>query len=202
MSWQKYLVVSTIFPVLLGLGGCADNPTKKYRDTSELEQPPQLPIVVNASEQTEDAKPSPAKALADAVSLADDSHLVINLPFDVSWRLLEKVAELSGMEVSDKNREKGQYYLIFDPDSADQKSPKDANLITDFFTSNNYPKGRYLLTFYENPRSVKVEAKFLEYVESDHSAQDGYAEPAPADDGVAKLLKKLYSTLHDDLPAN
>jgi hypothetical protein len=203
VSRQKYAFVISLLLSALTLGACADT-EKKYRDTSELEQPPQLPVVAAASEKTDDgdAKPSHAKALADAVSLTDDSHLVINLPFDVSWQLIEKAAEISGMEVADKNREKGQVYLLFDPDSADQKSAKDANLFTDFFTANDYPKGRYLLTFYENAKSVKIEAKFLEYTESHDSAQDGYAERVPADDGVAKLLKKLYSTLHDDLPTN
>lgn len=201
MSWQKSAVVMISMFILAGLSACAE-PNKKYRDTSELEQPPQLPVVINPSEQTADSKSSNAKALADAVSLTDDSHLMINLPFDVSWLLIEKAAILSGMEIADKNRDKGQLYLLFDPDSADQKTGKEANLFSDFFTGNNYPKGRYLLTFYENPRSVKIEAKFLESAESDHSAQNGYAEPAPADDGVTKLLQKLYSVLHDDLPAN
>lgn len=206
MSWQKYAVVTVFFPVVLGLSACADT-TKKYRDTSELERPPELEIVVTQSEQlnesTQDSEKSLTKELRNLVSLQDDSHLIINRSFDVAWLVLEKLLTLSGIEITDRNREKGQYYVVFDPDTAEKNRKESENLFTGLFSLDNYPKGRYVLTFYENPKSVKISAEFLEYTEGRYSAQDGSAEKTPADNGVAKLLKKLYSTLDDDLlPVN
>ena len=70
------------------------------------------------------------------------------------------------------------------------------------FSDDQYPKARYLLTFFETPKSVKINVEFLEYVESkrDYSSQDGHSESTATDNGVAKFVKKLYLTLHDDLP--
>jgi NlpB/DapX lipoprotein len=201
VSWQKYAVVTTFPLILLGLTACAGT-SRTYRDTTELEQPPELGIIGTASEQQTDSKPDGEgqhKGLEGLVSLEDDTQLIVNRPFDVAWGVIEKGLLLSGMVISDRNLEKGLYYVEFDAD--DEKPQKEGNLFTDFFKSNDYPKGRYLLTFYESPKSVKVKVEFLEYIESGKgdSAQDGYAARTPSDNGVEKLLKKLYSALHDDL---
>lgn len=209
MSWPKYAIVTTLLPVVLGLSACTDT-AKKYRDTSELERPPEVITISAQPEQATDAKTEGEAAenksdggikistgLGDAVSMADESHLILNLPFDEAWKLVEKALLLSGMEISDRNREKGQYYVVFDPDTAELKNGEKPSLLTVFLTDNNYPKGRYLLTFYENPRSVKINVEFLEY-----PASESESDSTLSDKGVAKLLKKLYSTLHDDLSSD
>lgn len=204
MSWQKYAIVTALFPTLLGLNGCADT-TTKYRDTSELERPPQLEIVVTQQDQSNESKSDSEninKELRDLVSLPDESHLIINRPFAVAWLIIEKLLILSDMEITDRNRDKGQYYVVFDPDNTEKKRGDSGNLFMDLFIADNYPKGRYVLTFYENPQSVKISAELLEYTGDDHTPQDGYAGQTPPDNGVAKLLQKLYSVLHDDSPVN
>lgn len=212
MSWQNYVVVTALFPVMLGLSGCADS-TKKYRDISELEQPPQLEIVTSDSGITAVApdsksqaeaevrraktKAAIAKGLAEAVKMEDDSHLIIDRPFEIAWLLVAKGLRISNMEVSDRNHEKGQYYVIFDPDMADLKNGEKPSFMDTLFVDDENPKARYLLTFYENKKSVKVSVEFLEYFSAGVQA-----ESVLPDKGVAKLVKKLYSALHDDLPIN
>lgn len=206
VSRQNKLKLTLPVLILLGLSACAET-AKKYRDTSELEQPPQLGLVVTKSESVSELNPDDeatktkpdsdvkiSKGLGDVASLADDSHLILNRPFDEAWKLVGKALKVSGMEVSDLNREKGQYYVVFDPDTAELKNDEKPGLLTTFLTDNGYPKGRYLLTFYENPRSVKINVEFLEY-----PASENESEATLADKGVAKLLKKLYTTLHDDI---
>ncbi len=211
MSWQKYLVITAVFPLILELSGCADTATK-YRDTSELERPPQLEVtsptesVAEGSADTgvkadteiaADVTKPAAKGLGDAVSMEDDSYLIINRPFAESWLLVAKGLRISGMEVSDRNLEKGQYYVVFDPDTADLKNGEKQAFMDMLFTDDEHPKARYLLTFYENKRSVKLSVEFLEYFSSGVQT-----ESTLPDKGVAKLLKKLYTALHDDLPVN
>lgn len=218
MSWQKYAVVTAFFPVILGLSACADA-TKKYRDTSELERPPQLEIakstsdsatenpVDNETKSVTEAKSDTetkanvtkhiAKGLGEVVKIEDDSHLIIDRPFAESWLLVAKGLRISNMEVADRNLEKGQYYVVFDPDLADIKNGEKPGFMDTLFMDDENPKARYLLTFYENKRSVKLSVEFLEYFSTGVQA-----ESKLPDKGVEKLLKKLYTALHDDLPVN
>lgn len=212
MSWQKYAIATAVFPVIVGLSGCADT-SKKYRDTSELERPPQLEIAQSTTDSATETKSDAeakteteakaevekhiAKGLGDVVSIPDDSHLIINRPFAEAWLLVAKGLRISGMDVSDRNLEKGQYYVVFDPDTADLKNGEKSGFLDLLFTDDENPKGRYLLTFYETPKSVKISIEFLEYFSSGVQTES----PLP-DKGVAKLLKKLYTALHDDLPIN
>jgi hypothetical protein len=203
VSWQKYTVATLFFFVSLGLTGCAPTP-KKYQDTSELEKPPELGVVSSTTEQaaTESSSDKTAqqanKGLGDVVKRTDDSHLLMILSFGEAWKQVEKAINLSGMEISDKNIQKGQYYVVFDPDLADNKNSD--NIFTSFFISGKYNKARYLLTFTDTSEGTSMKAEFLEYAESRDSHQDGYADPPPADNGLAKFLQTLYTTLHDDLP--
>jgi uncharacterized lipoprotein len=185
--------------VLIALSACGGSNTK-YRDTSALEQPPHLDIVVNKSDATS-VEEVEKKGLTNLVLFSSDEELILKLPFDKAWWLLEKACDISDIEITDRNREKGQYYVVFDPDTAEHKKNENQNLLMAFFTQDKYPKGRYLLTISPNEQGVKVKGEFLEYL-NEHSSQDGYAETAPSDNGLTKLLNKLYSTLHDDLPAN
>ena len=202
----------------------------KYRDTSELEKPPQLEHIAlsedavalsrdsavsvisesnknhkhHRSHKKEEDVSSPkgkeesqSKGLGDVVKLEDNSHLIIDRPFAESWLLVAKGLRISNMEVSDRNLEKGQYYVVFDPDLADIKNGEKPGFLDMLFVDDENPKSRYLLTFYENKRSVKLGVEFLEYFSTGVQG-----ESKLPDKGVAKLVKKLYSALHDDLPVN
>jgi hypothetical protein len=183
------------------LTACAQS-SKNYYDISELEKPPQLEIVpakAESSLQTEaDAEKKGESGLKDAVKLENDSELQIKLTFDQTWKLLATALKLSDIEVTDLDHEKGQYYVLFDPDNADTKKGESENFLTAFFSANSYPQGRYLLTLTEKEHEIIVRAEFLEYL-TEHSSQDGYADATPSEKGVAMLMKKLYNTLHDEL---
>jgi NlpB/DapX lipoprotein len=211
VSWQKYAVAAVMFPALIILNGCnTGGAAARYRDTTELERPPQLEITpqpIQIAQKTVDSeakaqaevaaheKTLKAKGLGDIVKLDDDTHLIIERPFADSWLLLAKGFRISGMEVYDRDLDKGQYYVIFDPDTAELKNGEALGLIDRFFIEDEYPKARYLITIYENKRSVKLEVTFVEYFSSGVQTES----PLP-DKGVAKLVKKLYTALHDDLP--
>jgi uncharacterized lipoprotein len=227
--WQKYAVVTTLSLLFIGISGCADHGTK-YRDTSELEKPPELEIVNSTAEpssnaaKANDSAPQPAnetkttdnatpasetdkdknkaanaveKGLGDVVKLTDDSHLLLILSFDEAWKQVKNALPLASMEISDRNREKGQYYVEFDLDNADLKNGEKPGLLSSLFNEDNYPKARYLLTFTDSSAGTAVKAEFLEFTSSQ---ADDQTDTFPADKGVSIMLKKLYSALHDDVP--
>jgi uncharacterized lipoprotein len=225
--WQKYTVTTTLSLALIALSGCADNGTK-YRDTSELEKPPELEIINNttesatdeakannhatqsvsetktadavaASPETDKDKPADTeeKGLGDVVKLTDDSHLLLILSFDEAWRQVTKALRLAGIEISDRNLEKGQYYVEFDLDYAELKNGEKPGFLSSLFNDDKYPKARYLLTFTNTSEGTVIKTEFLEFTVSQADEQ---ADSFPADKGVSVLLKKLYTTLHDDVP--
>jgi uncharacterized lipoprotein len=183
------------------LSGCATSSNSKYQDTSELERPPQLEIVAvdpSADNQASEERKASSR-LGQTASLTED-NLTIALPIEQAWKLVELGLKLNKLEISDRNRDKGQYYVEFDPDNADVKSNAEEGYFDGLFAENKYPKGKYALTLTEKtPRSVTVKAELLESSD-DHSAQDGYAGSTATDSGSTKLLQRLYTTLHDELP--
>ncbi len=183
---------------------CANN-RSKYHDTSELEKPPQLEIVVSdvvsasASDNQDLEGRKPNTRLGQAVNLVAD-NLSITLPFEQAWKLVDLGLRLNKIEISDRNREKGQFYVVFDPDNAERKSNEEGGYFEGLFVDNNYPQGKYLLTLMESSlKNITVKIEFLESSDG-HSSQDGYAEFKASDNGATKLLKRLYETLHDELP--
>ncbi len=183
------------------LSGCASTSNSKYQDMSELEKPPQLEIVAAepSAENTDLEEKKANTRLGRAVSLVDD-NLSIALSFEQTWKLLELGLRLNKIEISDRDREKGQYYVMFDPDNAEHPSNVEGGFFDGLLADNKYPQGKYLLTLTEqSPRNMRVKAQLVESV-TDSATLDSPAGAVAMDDGAAKLLKRLYSTLHDELP--
>lgn len=215
VSWQKYTVATLFFFVSIGLTGCAPTP-KKYQDTSALEKPPELGVVSSTSEQAaseakpDDKSPAPSetkpdnspaqanKGLGDVVKRVDESHLLLILSFSEAWKQVAKAIELSVMEISDRNVQKGQYYVTFDLDNAERKIGEKPSFLDSIFNDDHYPKARYLLSFADTSEGTAVKVEFLELTETTNT--DVQANSLPSDKGVSVVLQKLYSTLHDDLP--
>ncbi len=167
---------------------------KKYLDTTELETPPRLAIAEHAPAPGESPE-TVTKSLADSVFIDDSEHptlLKIKKLFDRSWDLVGQALERRKIEITDKNREQGVYYVKYDP-SADSGSRLFGN-VKIFIFEQEYAEAGYKLTVAWHETATEVRA---EMVNPDQAAVDEDGEELG--DGSEKLIKALYDTIRDDL---
>lgn len=198
MLLNKYFFFSSVF---LFLTACADIKTIEYKDTSNLEAPPEMEIAETPKAPVSEEKDKEDKGLGDVVSLAgtkDKPVIKIKKMFERSWELVEQALKLNEIEVTDKNREKGVFYVLFDPD--DQSSEPTKNTTFSFF-GGEYDEGAYQITVVWRESDTEVTA---ELVADTHDDLLDDAEDKEEFEGTVvggdHLLKTLYKTLRHDLP--
>jgi len=191
-----------VFLVPLLITACSDNVNTRYRDTSHLETPPVL-IIAEQPKQAKQAKDVDEKTgLGRVVSLSGPAAqpiLKIKKIFDRSWNIVEQGLNLSEIEITDKNRDKGVFYVKFDPD---QKSSKDSGVMDSlsfFFFKDEYEEAAYKLTVQWRDSDTEVSVERLDQDEDDllDDGEDDFENPI---DPGAMLINALYKTIRDDLP--
>lgn len=200
MSLKKYVLFCSVF---LFLHACTDVKTIEYSDTSDLEMPPEMEIAETPKElitEKEDVEVE-GKGLGDIVSLAgtkDKAVIKIIKTFERSWELVEQALKLNEIEVTDKNREKGVFYVLFDPDEQSSESTKNS---TFSFFGGEYDEGAYQITIVWRESDTEVTAELVDDTHSDllDDAEDK-EEFEGSVVGGDHLLKTLYKTLRHDLP--
>ena len=194
--------------VSLCLISCSETKSNRYQDTSHLEAPPQLIITEKPKAPTEEeseSKESESKGLGDYV-LFDQSEkqafITIKKHFPRAWNIVTQAIELNNIEITDKNREQGIFYVTFDPDSDESEDSTFIDTMTFFFFKDEYKEANYKLTVSKQENSVQVTAELNDVKEDDILLDDeGDDFDALVDDGT-KLLKTLYGTIKNDLPVN
>jgi uncharacterized lipoprotein len=194
----KYFSFASVF---LWLVACSDVKTIVYKDTSDLETPPEMEIVEKPKEQVEENQEIEDMGLGDLVSLAgteDKPVIKIKKMFDRSWELVEQAIKLNEIEVTDKNREKGVFYVLFDPDDQSSESPKST---TFSFFGGEYDEGTYQITVVWRESDTEVTAELVidthsDLLDDEEDKEDFEGTVAGGD----HLLKTLYKTLRHDLP--
>lgn len=195
--------------VLLTMIACAGVKTVEYKDTSELEKPPEMEIAVKPKPPVEekqeikgtDTDIDTDTGLGDIVSLAeadDKSVIKIKKTFDRSWELVEQAIKLNEIEVTDKNREKGVFYVLFDPDDQSSEETKESSFS---FFGGEYEEGAYKINVAWHENNTEVSAELLsdsqEELLDDAEDIEDFEGTVAADD---HLIKTLYKTLRHDLP--
>jgi len=188
------------FLIPLLLSACAEVKNTRYKDTHELEMPP----VMKIDERPKRQKPQEEKnaGLGDIVSLAGSDALpVIKLKkmFDRSWSIVEQGLKLSEIEITDKNRGSGVFYLKFDPDSQESKDSGMMDSLSFFLFQDDYEEAAYKLTVVWRESDTEVSVELVDQ-ESDDLLDDGEDDIEGSIDSGAKLIEKLYKTIRDDLP--
>lgn len=188
---------------------CSANEDSRYRDTSRLELPPALlnPQPVKAEntdtevdEATVDEK---AKGLGDDVYLSEAKPTLLKLkqPLDIAWNTVESALRQGDFDIKDRELDKGQYYVIFDPDQYADESDTVVDRFGSLFV-NDYSKSTYLLTLTADGGETLITADKAQSSEQNASDEEQKTENADADeksDGPDKLLLSLYRILHDEL---
>lgn len=198
MYYKKYLIL-----FFFCLVACSDVKTIEYEDTTELETPPEMEIIETPKELLAEDKENKDTGLGDIVFLSgakNEQVIKIKKTFDRSWELVEQTLKLNEIEVTDKNREKGVFYVSFDPD--DQSSESIENSTFSFF-GGEFDEGAYKITVVWQESDTEI---IVELVNDDGNDMLDDAEDTEEFEGTIAgsdhLLKTLYKTLRHDLPRN
>ena len=132
---------------------------------------------------------------------AEKPVMKIKKLFDRSWILVEQALKLSEIEITDKHREQGFFYVNFDPDAQGSKGSDVIDSVSFFFFEDEYEAAAYKLTVKWNETDTEVTAELANQINTDMLDDDEDMEDfeGSVDSGVI-LLKKLYKTIRDDLP--
>jgi outer membrane protein assembly factor BamC len=205
MFFKNYSVLILIPLVLVS---CAETEKSRYKDTSHLEMPPELEIIETEKVAVSEYEKLTNTGLGDDVlyegSAGEPPVMKIKKLFDRSWDLIEQALKLSEIEITDKNREQGFFYVNFDPDARDSKDAGILDGMSFFFFVffvDEYAAAAYKLKVGWAETNTEVTAELVDQVNTDLLDDDEDMEDfeGSVDDG-AMLLKKLYKTIRDDLP--
>lgn len=195
-------IICLALPLLIS---CSDKNTR-YADTRYLEMPPEMEVVRKPSATPQKASSTEEAGLGDKVSLFYSKQMPvikIKKAFDRSWDIVKQALVLNKIEITDKNRDEGVFYVLFDPDtkSSDESGIFDSLRFSLF--SDEYEASTYKLTvvWHESDTEVSVE----QLSKKEMSLLDDEDKGAVEDDNAgasALLIKRLYKTIKHDVPLN
>ena len=182
---------------------CTDFDKTKYKDTSDLETPPDMEIVERPEVKVNEDNEIDDNSLANIVSYADTEEkpvIKIKKLFSRSWNIVEQALKLNDIKVKDKNRDLGIFYVLFDPDSQNSGF---IDAMTFSLFEDEHEEAAYKLTVRWHDSDTEVRAELYdkggtELLDDDEDTEDFEGS---VDEG-AKLLELLYKTIREDLPNN
>ncbi len=199
---MKFKKINLVFLIAILVTACSDSSNIRYRDTSSLETPPVMVIKETPKTIVKQEEEIEKKGLGEVVSISSSVKypiLKIKKNFDRSWDIVEQALNLAEIEITDKDRDKGLYYLKFDPDKIASKDSGVMDSLSFFLFKDEYAEAAYKLTVQWKDTDTEVKAELIEQ-ESDDLLDDGEDNfEDPVDSGTI-LIKRLYKTIRDDLP--
>lgn len=183
---SKYLIAG--LPALLLLG-CATDNSARYRDTHQLEMPPELPIEHTQAQSAvaaDDMKPKAASPLAGLIEFQDDAKspkLTLKTRPDRAWDMVVVALKISNIQVLDKNRQSNRLQVHFDPNRAGKEES-----LWNIFSLGDYAEADYTINLKEGLLGIEVETA-LSNPEKHESGEDGSAE----------LLRLLHKTIDEKI---
>ncbi|MGR9115287.1 MAG: outer membrane protein assembly factor BamC [Gammaproteobacteria bacterium] len=186
------------------------NTGNKYRNTEKLEQPPEIEI--NAAASSEHASVSPATTTESIKQGLDEQvHLdkapgawvmVINKPFEQAWFILGVLLNQLKIEVTDRNRDEGYYYVKYDPDVDYSKKQGFLDGMMSMFSADDYAERTYSLKLLESYGETEVTASIVPESEDKAKAQgESDEQKDDSKDGPERLLQTLFQTLREGMEA-
>jgi uncharacterized lipoprotein len=191
--------IVTILLLSLGLVSCGTSEDSRYRDTTMLERPPALSVNKQAGgARLTDNSTIPKKRYETGLgsdvymTTTTPSQLRIKQPFDDAWNTLGLALKQSEIEITDREHDKGLYYVSYDPSGS--------------FFSKKQNEAIYLLIVESDGAETKITVTLGNASEQTSSSSRGEHRGANNDnsaaqptDGAEKLLQSLYETIRDDL---
>lgn len=199
MHSKKYWLLF-LLPVLIS--ACSDVKNTKYKDTSALEAPPVMKIAETPKVQFEEKEEAENTGLGDIVSISSSAEypvIKIKKMFERSWSIVEQGLALSEIEITDRNRDKGVFYVKFDPDRLSSKDSGLLDKMTFFLFKDDYEEASYKITVVWRESNTEVSTELIDEVDND-LLDDGEEDFESSIDSGGMLIKALYKTIRDDLP--
>ncbi|MEY3289237.1 MAG: hypothetical protein RLZZ419_1479, partial [Pseudomonadota bacterium] len=186
------------FLLVMLLVSCGGNDSR-YRDTQMLEQPPALARSkpVAESRVIDNSKISKKR---HELGLGEDVYMTTSTPpqlrikqsLDDAWSTLGLALKQSSIEITDREHDKGLYYVLYDPEKS--------------FFGGKHNEAIYVLTVENEGAETIISATLGNAAEQSSAGGRGKKRGAAKDnsaaqlaDGAEKLLQSLYETMRDDL---
>ncbi len=190
---------------------CSDGQQTRYKDTEYLEVPPEMkitekaPAVVEGDEKEVEDEDDKDKGLGENILLVGTEKkpvIKIKKRFEYSWEVIDQALKLEEIEVTDKDREQGVFYVTYDPDDQHSADSTLIDKMTFFFFKDEYEEAKYKLIVLRQESETEVTAELIKSEANDllDDGEDNNIEGS-IDDG-AMLLNALYKTIKEDLPVN
>jgi hypothetical protein len=184
---------------ILVLVSCSSDGDSRYHDTAALERPPVLitPKTLTAANLTDESsipeKQEPGLGEQVALTEASPPRLIIKQPFAKAWDTLNQALKISGIKITDHERDKGHIYVAYDASGFFAKA---ASLL-----EQSQKERTYLLLVESAEAEAKISASLAGSAEQAVTANSASDDASPPEDASDELLETLYKTIRDDLVA-
>lgn len=177
----------------------------RYRDTLHLERPPEFEGALGEQSLQSSVDPvttslSIQQGLGNKVALEQSAlrtKLIIKEPFEKAWFIMELVLNQQRIEITDRDRDAGYYYVRFDPDDNEAKG-----FLAWLFRDDDYIERIYSLQLSEGQSTTEITADIVTEQDEKTLSIPGAPEPLKdiKKDGPDRLLQMLYKNLRDGIP--
>ena len=193
----------TFFIIGILLSSCSHRDIK-YQDNSQLEMPPTMAITKQMRQQSRPTITEPQTGLGSAVWFAEQANkptIHLKKSFARSWNIVQQALKLNEIEITDKNRDEGIIYVLYDPDTSESGV---FNLVNFFLFKDTYSEASYQLNIAWQQTATDITVQLM----SDNGKnmltdveEDNEDANQPAD-GSLELSRLLFKIIKDDLPLN
>jgi uncharacterized lipoprotein len=186
-----------ILLLVIFLASCAKPDESRHKALDILEKPPTV-VSDNTATQSLPEDPSTTTEKENVNGLGEDiflstskpPELIIKRPAEVAWTLVGKALKKGDIKITDQERNKGLYYISYDPGGFFGK-------LTSFITdpTNSEP---YLIRLIDEGEKTKIVANQIYAPDSSEVSGKEAAKNKPVDES-GQLLKDLYEALQKNM---
>ncbi len=155
------------------------------KEIAALEMPPDLQAEQSLIVQDPDLVPVTLTNTITWIDEGDAIYLRINSPFAHAWRVVGKALTTSAIEITDKNRSTGIYFVQYDPDFQAVKDGSFWDEVVFFFGDDPNQELPYQVFLQQTEAGTKI------------FVRDDFGDPLKQGKGL-QLLDLLYTTIEKD----
>ena len=197
-------VIVKILILSLGLASCGTSKESRYRDTAMLERPPTLPVTHQSAEQ-----PALAEHKLGQTTLQQEHEesnvymtgttpplLMIRQPLKLGWNTLGHALKQDYLKVSDRQQEKGLYFISYNPQILAEKDSgffDKAIAMLKKVRQEEY----YVLTVTEQHLETQVSISVNQQQNTTADGSPPVDESSPSTEDADKLLLLIYKSMSD-----